>query len=80
MVCEHLRMPEEDIISNGIKVIYRGRAWSLNCREWVFFDCCFDFDSIKRRLNLYDCVIKHEHYGTHDGQELGFIVQSVKTG
>jgi hypothetical protein len=80
MVCEHLIALEEEIKSKCINETFRGRAWSLNCREWVYFDCCFDFDTIKRRLNLDNCVIKHEHLGTHDGQELGFYCSICHDG
>ncbi len=71
MLCKHLRPLEEEILSKHVKELYRGKPWTKNCREWVYFDCYFDIPSIKKRLNLPDCVKFHELLGTHDGQEAG---------
>jgi hypothetical protein len=73
MVCEHLAALEKELIAAGIPVTFRGRAWSQRCREWVYFDCCLDRAAIRTRLPLPACVEDHEHYGTHDGQEAGFV-------
>jgi hypothetical protein len=37
MVCEHLSALEQQMLSAGLRVTFRGQAWSRNCREWVFF-------------------------------------------
>ena len=42
MVCEHLAALEKELIAAGVPITYRGQAWSDNCREWVYFDCCLD--------------------------------------
>jgi hypothetical protein len=68
-----LQALERELAARGVKVTYRGQAWSDNCREWAYFDCCFDRSAIRRRLKLADCVEDHEHLGTHDGQEAGFV-------
>ncbi|MFC1482712.1 hypothetical protein ACFL56_00460 [Candidatus Margulisiibacteriota bacterium] len=71
MLCKHLQPLEEEIISKGIKELSRGQVWQKNCREWVYFDCYFDVPSIQKRMTLDECVVFHEHLGTHDGQEAG---------
>jgi hypothetical protein len=73
MVCEHLVEIERKLMDAGIPVTFRGQPWSANCREWVYFDCLLDRPKIRARLTLADCVHDHEHLGTHDGQEAGFI-------
>jgi hypothetical protein len=73
VTCEHLRQLEAEIIAAGLPETFRGRAWSENCHEWVYFDCYFDRKSIRKRMALAECVHDHEHRGTHDGQEAGFV-------
>jgi len=73
MVCEHLAPLEQALIDNDIAVTFRGQAWSMNCREWVYFDCFLDVPAIRKRHSLPDCVQDHSHRGTHDGQELGLV-------
>lgn len=73
MVCEHLRPLEELLIARGIPVSFRGQAWSMNCREWVYFDCFLDTDAIRKEISFPPCVQDHAHRGTHDGQERGLV-------
>ncbi len=73
MTCEHLRELEQAILAAGIKEVFRGQAWSSNCREWVYFDCFIDTGAVRKAFSLIDCVREHEHRGTHDGQERGFV-------
>jgi hypothetical protein len=73
MTCIHLRKLEQEVIKSGIAETFRGKAWSKNCREWVYFNCCFDLESVYKRMGLDICVEKHIHLGTHDGQEAGFV-------
>jgi hypothetical protein len=73
MVCEHLAELERGLIAAGVRETFRGHAWSNKCREWVYFDCVLDLAALRQRLKLPDCVRDHEHLGTHDGQELGFV-------
>ena len=72
MVCEHLRAIEEELLRQGRTVLFRGAAWSRNCREWVYFDCFIDTASVSKNFALPACVREHAHRGTHDGQERGF--------
>ena len=80
MICEHLRSVEEIIIEKNIKEVSRGKAWSKNCREWVYYDCFIDAVSISQRLNLNKCVEIHSHLGTHDGSEYGFYCNEHHDG
>ena len=73
MVCEHLRPLEELLIARGIPVTFRGQAWSMNCREWVYFNCFLDTEAIRAAIRLPLCVQDHSHRGTHDGQERGLV-------
>jgi hypothetical protein len=40
------------IKSKNIKEIFRGQAWSKNCREWVYYDCILNIDKLKEKFNL----------------------------
>jgi hypothetical protein len=73
MTCEHLIELDRALAEAGFKETFRGAAWSANCREWVYYDCVLDRDAIRRRYELAACVQDHEHRGTHDGQEAGFV-------
>jgi hypothetical protein len=73
MLCEHLAPLEKELHTAGIQETFRGQAWSSNCREWVYFACYLDREAIRARMQLADCVKDHEHRGTHDGQEAGFV-------
>ncbi len=80
MICEHLRPLERAIIARGIAETFRGQAWSMNCREWVYFDCFIDTEAVRRTFNLADCVSEHLHRGTHDGEERGFVCSQCHDG
>ena len=73
MLCEHLVQLERELLASGIAETFRGQAWSSHCREWVYFDCYLDRPAIRARLPFAPCVVDHEHLGTHDGQEAGFV-------
>jgi hypothetical protein len=73
MLCNHLAPLERELISAGIPETFRGKAWSNDCREWVYFACFLDREAIRARLHLAPSVVDHEHLGTHDGQEAGFV-------
>ena len=64
----------------GVAVTYRGKTWTSNCREWVYFNCCLDRESIRQRMTFAECVHDHEHRGTHDGQEAGFYCSACHDG
>jgi len=73
MICEHLSALEREVLARGVKETYRGQTWSRNCREWVYFECCFDLAALRARLDFQPCVVDHVHRGTHDGCEAGFV-------
>ena len=80
MVCEHLRQLEQEIAAAGIQETSRGKAWSDNGREFVYFDCVLERHSIRKRLVLDECVSDSEYLGTHMGEEYGFYCEQCKDG
>jgi len=75
MTCEHLIELECAIQAAGIEETFRGAAWSQNCREWVYFNCVLPTTAIRDAFRLAACVKDHAHFGTHDGQEAGFVCE-----
>ena len=73
MVCDHLKKFEDELIRRKIKETYRGKPWTKNCREWIYFDCIFvDLEQTMNRLGLDKNIIQiHSLLGTHEGQEHG---------
>jgi hypothetical protein len=78
--CKHLRALEHAIQRQGIRETYRGRAWSDNCREWVYFDCFIDTAAVRAKFAFKACVKDHIHRGTHDGSERGFYCEECHDG
>ena len=78
MVCEHLQQLEQELLQSGIKETFRGQAWSHNCREWVYFQCVLDLRALRERMRFDACVQDHQHHGTHDGSEAGFVCGQCK--
>jgi hypothetical protein len=73
MTCQHLLQLERELLTRGLKETFRGKAWSDHAREWVYFDVCFDLPAVREQFRLPSYVTDHEHLGTHDGQEAGFV-------
>lgn len=71
MICEHLYPLKIEIIKHGVKEIWRGKAWSMNCNEWVYYDCYLNNKALRKKFIFPDFIIEHTHHGTHDGQESG---------
>ena len=40
------------MLERGLPPTYRGQPWSLNCRQWVYFDCYIDTAAVRRRFDL----------------------------
>lgn len=80
MVCEHLRVLEQELVARGIKETFRGQAWSKNSREWVYFACYLDRAMLRQRFSFAESVKEWEHLGTHDGQEVGFVCTACQDG
>jgi hypothetical protein len=75
MVCEHLRSLENDLDKSGIKETFRGKAWSNNCREWVYYDCILNLSQIRFYYRLPDCVKAHANDDPKSGAERGFVCE-----
>jgi hypothetical protein len=73
MVCDHLRALEEELLGRGVTVTYRGRAWSKDCREWVYFDVVLDTEALARRFAFAPGVRVHENPDPRSGLERGFF-------
>lgn len=80
MTCQHLYALEAELIAAGIKETYRGKAWSLNCREWVYFDVVLDISSIAARMKFPPCVEVHENLDPKSGTERGFVCNECNDG
>ena len=72
-MCEHLIKLEEYLDTKNIRETYRGRAWSKNCRIWIYYDCILDINSLKERFKFDECVRVHEYNDIKVGSERGFI-------
>lgn len=73
MTCVHLQRLESALIASGHRETFRGQAWSRHCREWVYFQCYLPLDFTRAKFSFDACVRDHEHNGTHDGRERGFV-------
>ena len=51
-MCIHLKPLEDYLKKLGIAETFRGQPWSENCREWVYFDCVLNPESLKTKLKL----------------------------
>ena len=78
MICEHLKPLEQAIHARGIKETFRGKPWSMNCREWVYFDCYLDLAAIRQQFPLAQSIQDHVHRGTHDGEERGLVCMTCQ--
>ena len=81
MICPHLEPLEKELLQKQVKELYRGQAWSDNCREWVYFDCIFLLDEVFERFHFDEKIItRHVHLGKHEGSEAGFYCRICKDG
>jgi hypothetical protein len=46
----------------------------------VYFDCHLDLAALRERFSLPGFVTDHDHLGTHDGRESGFVCSRCKDG
>ena len=72
-LCEHLAPLEAELRRLGVVLLSSGKAWSENCRCWLYFDCLLDLNSLRQRFSLPEHVVDHSHLGTHEGREAGFV-------
>jgi hypothetical protein len=74
-MCEHLEMLEQELKRRNIKETYRGQAWSKNCREWVYYDCYFDIEQLRKRFNFPYFIKYHSNDDVKSGLEEGFVCE-----
>lgn len=79
-ICDHLRSIEDHIKSKGFQETFRGKAWSGNCRTWVYFEVVLDCEALIKRFGFLECVKVHEHIGTHSGTEMGLVCEIHQDG
>ncbi len=80
MTCQHLTSIIKLATDQGIPITFQGIPWSKVTGVWVYFNCLFDQEKISKSIVLPNCVSWHEHIGTHDGSEAGFVCSSCGTG
>ncbi len=73
MLCACLAPLEQEIIASGAAETSRGQAWSLNCREWVYFNLTLDTDALAARFSFPPSVAVHENADPRSGLERGFV-------
>lgn len=70
-VCEHLRAVEDYLVSKNIPITFAGKAWSSNCRHWIYFDAVLDCEGLRKRFMLGPTVTIHGNDDPKSGTELG---------
>ncbi len=71
MVCEHLADLEQALLRSGAEPSYRGQTWTLDCREWVYFDVVLDIPALREQFDFAPCVRLHENTDPRSGLERG---------
>ena len=77
-MCEHLSPLEKELHSRNIKETFRGEAWSVNCREWIYYDCYLNCKSIINRLHLPAFVAHSINNDPRSGLEEGLFCEQCK--
>ncbi|MBN2535729.1 MAG: hypothetical protein JXB88_22815 [Spirochaetales bacterium] len=77
-MCEHLSELENELKRQGIPETCRGQVWTKNCREWVYFDCYLDIESLRKRFHLPGFIKHHINNDTKSGLEEGFECELCK--
>lgn len=79
-MCKHLTSLETELKKRGIQETSRGRAWSENCGEWVYYDCVLSLEKLIQRLNFPDFIKVHINDDNKSGIEAGFYCELCKDG
>jgi hypothetical protein len=79
-MCEHLAALDRHLKESGFEETFRGQAWSNNCREWAYYDCVLNFESLRKKFNLPDFVVVHFNDDPRSGLEAGFTCEECKDG
>ena len=80
MLCDHLCELEYSLKKAGFTEIWRGKTWTENCREWVYFDVVLDIDKILHAFPLSPCVRIHENLDLKSGTERGLVCDACLDG
>ncbi len=80
MICEHLRALEQALIGSGAKETDRGRVWTRNCREFVYYDVVLDVEALAARFAFAPCVRVSENTDPKSGLERGFWCSACHDG
>jgi hypothetical protein len=64
--------------NKNVKELFRGNAWSKNCREWVYYDCVLNVKKLKEKFSFNNCVIIREYNDIKVANELGFFCNRSK--
>ena len=76
MVCEHLINLDQELSSSFANETSRGKAWTNNCREWVYYDVVLDISSLENRFNFSSCIEIQENNDPRSGLEKGFVCKT----
>lgn len=76
----HLKQLGDYIISKGIKETWRGQPWSEHCREWIYFDCLLDVETLIKKFQFDSCITIHDYFDPKMGSELGFVCELCNDG
>jgi hypothetical protein len=79
-MCEHLIELDNYLKNKSIKELFRGKAWSENCNEWVYYDCILNVNKLRKKFKLNNCVEIHEYDDIKVANELGFFCNNCKDG
>lgn len=79
-MCEHLAQLDIELKSKKIRETYRGQAWSENCREWVYYDCLFNLETIRQRYKFPAFIENHINNDNKSGMEAGFVCSLCNDG
>jgi hypothetical protein len=77
-MCDHLQPLEDYLKAEKISETFRGQEWSDNCREWVYFDCFLETESLRSRFHFPSFVVRHENTDERSGTELGLVCTQCK--
>jgi len=75
MLCEHLKNIEDALTNAGYNETYRGAPWTMNCREWVYFDITLDIEKLRERYEFSSCIVIHENLDPKSGLERGIVCE-----
>lgn len=78
IMCPHLQPLEAYLKSLDIPETFRGKPWSDNCREWVYFDCILNAKQLKKRFHLGETVSVWDYEDIKVGSEFGLVCDECK--